>query len=218
MFRKFLAGFVALSLFSPAFAQATKSCEAMLDSSPKASLSVDTAKNVGVGALVGGAIGAMLDESNRLRGAIIGGIIGAFGGTLFSAAKSESRFLENYEKAAKRYNYSPAMGEFIAIETFSPRDALNIGQYANLIVRVVVLTPDGGKSDVVHPVTIRSYLKQGGYLMPLGSENYYFQNGATPLVYNIPICNIFRPGEYSIVFEGIGFGKRVSNEVVFRVN
>lgn len=215
---KFLAGFVALSLFSPAFAQVAKSCEAMLDSSPKASLSVDTAKNVGVGALIGGAIGAMLDESNRVRGAIIGGIIGALGGTVFSTIKSESRFLESYDKAAKRYGYSPAMGEFIAIETFSPKESLNIGQYANLIVKVVVLTPDGSKSDNTYPITIRSYLRYRDSLLPLGSENYYFQNGATPLVYNIPICNVFRPGEYSIVFEGIGFGKRVSNEAIFRVN
>ncbi|MEN3034523.1 MAG: glycine zipper 2TM domain-containing protein [Aquificaceae bacterium] len=216
MLKKVLIGSLGLALLS--HAQATKSCEEMLDSSPKSRLTIDTAKNVAVGALVGGAIGAMLDESNRVRGGIIGGILGALGGTAISILQNESRFMENYDKAAKRYGYSPSMGEFIAIETVSPKNALNMGEYANLIVKVVVLTPEGSRGDSAYPVTIRSYLKQRDYLLPLGSENYYFQNGTTPLVYNIPVCNLFKPGEYSIVFEGIAFGKRVSNEVVFRVN
>ncbi|MCS7278229.1 MAG: glycine zipper 2TM domain-containing protein [Aquificaceae bacterium] len=188
-----------------------QSCESMAYNSPKASLAEKAGKDILKGAAAGAIIGATVSE-DRAKGAVVGGIAGALAATTYKMATTSHLQRESYESTAKRLGY--AGGNFLKAEVVVPKSEVKEGEYAEMVLRVSLLTE---KRLGTEPVSITAYLSSGNTKIPIGTEEYYVELGTTPLVYQFPICSEIKPGEYTIVFEVVGVGSHASAKGSFRV-
>ncbi len=197
------------------------SCISMLNASPKNTLANKTAENMLKGAITGAALGAILGN-DRGKGAIIGAITGAMAATAYTAATTKYLQPEKPQDTAKKLNYSPSMGELLALEVIpSEKKSYKVGSYAEVVLRVSLLTPESleKKEQDPIPVWVTSYLvKDNTTLYPLASESYYLYPGTYGLPYYFPICNEIRPGNYKLRFQVTSLGKEASKDAEFEVS
>ncbi|MCX7873200.1 MAG: hypothetical protein N2327_02040 [Caldimicrobium sp.] len=186
-------------------------CENMVYNSPKVSLVEKSGKDILKGIIAGALLGAAGSE-DRSKGAVLGGIAGAVTAMTYKMATTRHLQRESYESAAKRHGYNG--GNLLTAEVIVPRREISEGRYAEMILRVSLLTEK--KSDV-EPISITTYLSFRNTRIPIGKEEYYVELGTTPFVYYFPICSGIKRGEYTIVFEVVGAGIHASTEGSFKV-
>lgn len=201
---------------TPQKAQApTTSCEDMLNNSPKVRLIDQAAENKLKGIATGAAVGALIDK-DRKRGAILGAISGAAAATAHTMWATKDKHPEDYDKTAKRLGYKPSQGDLLKIEPVVKNTEYKRGDYAEIVLRVSLLTPD--KNNHV-PVWINTYLVgENKTMIPLGSESYYVLPGTTPFVYFFPVCDSVKEGVYRLNFQITSLGRSESHEVELKVS
>lgn len=192
----------------------TDSCEDMVYNSPKASLVEQAGKDILKGMAVGAAAGALMSE-DKTQGAVIGAMVGGAMAAAHKAATTKHLQREDYETTAKKLGYKPSDGNLLKVEIIAPDRELKLGNYAEFVLRVSMLTEDKTKPQLI---SVSVYLVSGNNRIPMGSEEYYMLPGTTSLVYQFPICKDIPSGLYILLFELVGVGKHAFVEGSFRVN
>jgi hypothetical protein len=138
--RMAIAGFLVVMLVLSALSGCTGLRQSMADNPGRS-----VALCAGGGALGGAAIGALVDQGNVLRGALIGALAGALtgGAACFAVAKFSSTPIKDYQQTQAETGYHPSQGTVVRVDSFRVEPAtVSPGQKLTFSGEYYVMTPD----------------------------------------------------------------------------
>jgi hypothetical protein len=164
----------------------------------------DPARSTGAGALggaaTGAAIGAIIGAATGAPatgawvGAAAGGLLGGVGGYLY--ARHRNSEIRSQQAAAQAYNYQPAQGNVVAIDSASADPSVvRPGQQVNLGMQYTILTPSNTPISVnlVREVRFQGQLLGQPYQTTVTNANGTFSDS---VAYSLP--SNASPGNYTV--------------------
>jgi hypothetical protein len=116
------------------------------------------ATGAALGAIIGAATGS--PATGAWIGAAAGGLVGAVGGALYAEHRNSE--IRSAQATAQAYNYSPAQGNVVAIDSVDASPAyVSPGQQVNLGMTYSILTP----TDAPVSVTLVREVRYGGSML-----------------------------------------------------
>ncbi len=175
-------------------------CEDMLKNSPKQTITENYAKPAITGMLMGAIAGAAVDKEDRVRGAVIGAIVGTAGGFAYSRYQQKDvivdlNFREKLIKKGVKIPYLELVDLRTTDDSFKDKNVFKKGDYIFLILKIHSVKD---KPEEAVNVTYKYTLYRDGNLIANFYDSINLLQGEAIDYFAIPVCNQTLPGNYEL--------------------
>jgi len=193
-------------------------CLKLFEETPKKSVMDKAVKNIITGAGIGAAAGYMAGRNKKDREAyvILGAIMGAAGGALYTAFSTKEFQLKEREKVIKEVGYDSSQGTYFEVldARLENKQIFKKGEFISLLMRYRILLPDENATPQVN-YSFKLYLNDN--LISQFYDVIPLPQGEVTDYFVFPVCQKATPGSYILEIEATTGGKKVKRYISWEV-
>jgi len=193
-------------------------CLKLFENTPKKSVIDKAVKNILTGAAIGAAAGYMAGRNKRDREAyvILGAIMGAAGGALYTAFSTKEFQLKERDKVIKEIGYDPSQGTYFEVldARLENKQIFRKGEFISLLMRYRILLPDENATAQIN-YNFKLYFNNN--LISQFYDVIPLPQGEVADHFVFPVCQKALPGSYTLEIEATTGGKRVKRYISWEV-
>jgi len=209
---------ILIQVYAYADEEEIAECLKLFEKTPKKSVIDKAMRNIFVGAGIGAAAGYMAGKNKKDREgyAILGAIIGAAGGALYTAFSTKEFQLKEREKVIQEVGYNPSQGAYFEIldARLENKQVFRKGEFISLLIRYRILFPD---ENMIPQINYNFKLYHNAKLISQFYDVIPLPQGEVADHFVFPVCQNTVPGSYTLEIEATTGGKKAKRYVSWEV-